>query len=90
MDKLKLCPFCGGKAFLAHGAKRKIYGKDEYRTGTAVYCGVCEARMFYANPKLAVEAWNRLRAKAALGDDLKCIVKRKYVVEDWTGYDDPR
>lgn len=59
MDKLKLCPFCGGKAFLAHGAKRKIYGKDEYRTGTAVYCGVCEARMFYANPKLAVEAWNR-------------------------------
>ena len=42
------------------------------------------------NPKEAERRKLQLRAKAALGDDLKCIVKRKYVIEDWTGTDDPR
>lgn len=62
MNKLKPCPFCGGTAHIAYDAKRKIYGKDEYRSGVAIYCGVCEARMFYPSQKLAVESWNR-RAK---------------------------
>lgn len=57
--KLKPCPFCGGEARLLLNAKRKIYGKDEYRTGVVACCNVCEARMFYESEKLAIEAWNR-------------------------------
>lgn len=57
--KLKPCPFCGGEARLVLNAKRKIYGKDEYRTGVVACCNVCEARMFYGSEKLAIEAWNR-------------------------------
>lgn len=57
--KLKPCPFCGGEARLLLNAKRKIYGKDEYRTGVVVCCNVCEARMFYGSENLAIEAWNR-------------------------------
>ena len=59
MSELKPCPFCGGEARLLLNAKRKIYGKDEYRTGVVACCNVCEARMFYTSEKLAVEAWNR-------------------------------
>lgn len=59
MKDLKPCPFCGGKAWLARNAKRKIYGKDEYRVGVSVYCGVCEARMFYGTEEEAIKAWNR-------------------------------
>ena len=58
-SKLKPCPFCGGEARLLLNAKRKIYGKDEYRTGVVACCNVCEARMFYGSEKLAIEAWNR-------------------------------
>jgi hypothetical protein len=47
-------------------AKRKIYGKDEYRTGVVACCNVCEARMFYGSEKLAIEAWNR-RARNEMG-----------------------
>lgn len=57
--ELKPCPFCGGMAHIDYNAKRKIYGKDEYRTGVAIYCGVCEARMFYVSEELAIKAWNR-------------------------------
>lgn len=59
MIELKPCPFCGGEARLLLNAKKKIYGKDEYRTGVVVCCNVCEARMFYGSEKLAIEAWNR-------------------------------
>ena len=59
MNELKPCPFCGGEARLLLNAKRKIYGKDEYRTGVVACCNVCEARMFYGSEKLAIEAWNR-------------------------------
>ena len=59
MDKLKPCPFCGGEARLLLNAKRKIYGKDEYKTGVVACCNVCEARMFYASEELAIKAWNR-------------------------------
>lgn len=59
MIELKPCPFCGGEARLLLNAKRKIYGKDEYRTGVVACCNVCEARMFYGSEKLAIEAWNR-------------------------------
>ena len=59
LDALKPCPFCGGEARLMRNAKRKIYGKDEYRTGVVACCNVCEARMFYGSEKLAIEAWNR-------------------------------
>lgn len=59
MVDLKRCPFCGGEARLLLNAKRKIYGKDEYRTGVVACCNVCEARMFYGSEKLAIEAWNR-------------------------------
>lgn len=65
MTELKSCPFCGGEARLLLNAKRKIYGKDEYRTGVVACCYVCEARMFYGSEKLAIEAWNR-RAKDAV------------------------
>lgn len=73
--KLKPCPFCGGEARLLRNAKRKIYGKDEYRTGVVAYCNVCEARMFYGSEKLALEAWNR-RAdhRAELPHDLREIL----------------
>lgn len=63
MNELKSCPFCGGEARLLLNAKRKIYGKDEYRTGVVVCCNVCEARMFYGSEKLAIEAWNRRAGK---------------------------
>ena len=59
INGLKRCPFCGGEARLVLNAKRKIYGKDEYRTGVVACCNVCEARMFYGSEKLAIEAWNR-------------------------------
>lgn len=57
--ELKPCPFCGGEARLLLNAKRKIYGKDEYRTGVVACCNVCEARMFYGTKKLAIDSWNR-------------------------------
>lgn len=56
---LRKCPFCGGEARLIRNARRKIYGKDEYRVGVVACCDVCEARMFYGSEKLAIEAWNR-------------------------------
>ena len=56
---LKPCPFCGGEANIAYNAKRKIYKQDKYTTGTAIYCSVCEAQMFYPTTKLAVTSWNR-------------------------------
>ena len=56
---LRKCPFCGGEARLIRNARRKIYGKDEYRVGVVACCNVCEARMFYGSEKLAIEAWNR-------------------------------
>ena len=56
---LRKCPFCGGEARLIRNARRKIYGKDEYRVGVVARCNVCEARMFYGSEKLAIEAWNR-------------------------------
>jgi len=59
MTELKPCPFCGREARLFLNAKRKIYGKDEYRIGVVVCCTVCEARMFYGSKNLAIEAWNR-------------------------------
>ena len=59
MSELKPCPFCGGESRLLHNAKRKIYGKDEYRIGVVACCNVCEARMFYGSENLATEAWNR-------------------------------
>lgn len=59
MSELKPCPFCGGEARLLLNAKRKIYGKDEYRIGVVACCSVCEASMFYVSEKLATEAWNR-------------------------------
>ena len=58
-EELKPCPFCGGEARLLLNAKRKIYGKAEYRTGVVACCNVCEARMCYGSEKLAIEAWNR-------------------------------
>ena len=63
-EELKPCPFCGGEARLLLNAKRKIYGKDEYRTGVVACCNVCEARMFYGSEKLAIEAWNRRAGEA--------------------------
>ena len=62
-QELKPCPFCGGEARLLLNAKRKIYGKNEYRTGVVACCNVCEARMFYGSEKLAIEAWNRRAGK---------------------------
>ena len=59
MEELKPCPFCGGMAHIGYNAKRKIYSKDEYKTGVAIYRGVCEARMFYVSEELAIKAWNR-------------------------------
>lgn len=56
---LRRCPFCGGEARLIRNARRKIYGKDEYRVGVVACCNVCEARMFHGSEKLAIEAWNR-------------------------------
>lgn len=56
MDELKPCPFCGAEARLLQNARRKIYGKDEYRTGVVACCNVCEARMFYMSENLAIEA----------------------------------
>ena len=58
-SSLQKCPFCGGEARLIRNARRKIYGKDEYRVGVVACCNVCEARMFYGSEKLAIEAWNR-------------------------------
>ena len=59
MNELKPCPFCGGEAHIAYNAKRKLYGKDEWINGVRIYCGVCEAQMFYRSEHLAVKAWNR-------------------------------
>ena len=58
MDKLKPCPFCGGKAGVVYGAKRKdAYGKD--CTVTVVYCDTCCAKIEMSKTHLAIEAWNR-------------------------------
>lgn len=58
MEELKPCPFCGGEANIAYEARRR-YDKDKWVDGVRVYCGTCEAQMFYTSEKLAVEAWNR-------------------------------
>lgn len=57
-EKLRNCPFCGGEACVVHNAKRKsVDGKQII--GMVVSCTVCNATMFYRNPHLAIEAWNR-------------------------------
>lgn len=50
MDKLKPCPFCGGKA--------KV---QRYPHNYSVYCTKCGARtiLFKPTEKEAFEAWNR-------------------------------
>lgn len=58
-EELKPCPFCGGLAHIAYNAKRKLYKKEEWIDGVRIYCGGCEAQMFYRSEKLAIESWNR-------------------------------
>ena len=59
LQKLRNCPFCGGKAILVRDAKREIYGSDRYMTGVAIGCDTCTVNMFYGSEKRAIEAWNR-------------------------------
>lgn len=59
MSELKRCPFCGGEARLIRDARKRYGSKDEYIVGTAVCCGVCEARIFFRSETLAIESWNR-------------------------------
>lgn len=42
------------------------------------------------NPKEAERRKTELRRQANGDGPLKLVVKRRYVIEDWTGYDDPR
>ena len=73
MDKLKPCPFCGGKAGV-------MYAQCEGETTVAVVCQTCNTGIFraksctwdgwrYKNAADAVDAWNR-RAK----DERSCRV----------------
>ena len=61
MDKLKPCPFCGGKAELGHTIKESAYGNTSF-----VFCTNCSAngKMIrvsskYSSDERAIEAWNR-------------------------------
>lgn len=59
MDKLKPCPFCGGKAFL---------WRYSYKTSrvVCVECGACGAAgNGEGEEKVAAEAWNRRYNDAA-------------------------
>lgn len=48
MDKLKPCPFCGGKAFLSRRQMRFIgqnyIGQKKVQYGEQAICGTCHAR----------------------------------------------
>ena len=56
MDKLKPCPFCGGKAYV----RTHIYYGGFSHT-YCVQCHICGAQgsQFYDTEKDAIEAWNR-------------------------------
>lgn len=56
--KLKLCPFCGGKAELSHGG----VNRDTY---SYVYCKECHVKtevvkisLEYCSDERAIESWN--------------------------------
>ena len=57
-DKLKPCPFCGGRPIIVYNAKRKNVYESEIK-GTAIGCENCNATIFYRSRRLAIEAWNR-------------------------------
>ena len=50
MNKLKPCPFCGGKAELVEGSD-----------GWCVYCKECDCEMVRFTKKQAVKIWNTRR-----------------------------
>ena len=57
-DKLKPCPFCGGKAVLSSWHKSQCMKKGEIRA--EVYCYNCVARSsVYRSEAEAIAAWNR-------------------------------
>lgn len=54
MDELKLCPFCGRKAHVAHNRSRNK--DDEYYL---VMCAFCFARTNGDTVEEAIATWNR-------------------------------
>ena len=58
LQKLRECPFCGGKAFVTE----YLYSCDPtfHATMYAVECNGCHTTTFeYASKEEAIEAWNR-------------------------------
>ena len=60
MDKLKPCPFCGGKAELYESEAYNLKTEEkEERIRFFVICEECTALTCGTTKKRAIEAWNR-------------------------------
>lgn len=62
MEKLKPCPFCGGKANIVvvepHTHEIAIFMPD-YEGGAFVECNDCTCAISAKTKEMAIEAWNR-------------------------------
>ena len=72
IDKLKPCPFCGGKAILSADKHYNIY---------SVWCDECCAGTSnYGEEKEAIDAWNSRVQPTFTPDELDAIRRN---VSDW-------
>ena len=75
IDKLKPCPFCGGKAILSADKHYNIY---------SVWCDECCAGTSnYGEEKEAIDAWNSRVQPTFTPDELDAIAR--YMRQDFDG-----
>lgn len=60
-EKLKSCPFCGGKDFLI----------SEWKDFVSIKCGQCETKVGALDEKTAVEYWNTRPSEEELEKEIK-------------------
>ena len=66
-NKLKPCPFCGGRAFI-HEIGEDFLGLGWKQRGYAVVCKECHASTEYdENKNISIQAWNKRAGEDGVG-----------------------